>query len=260
MIGDCGDEALLWSFPASLWTANGVVRRVRAITQSLTKANILLRAYDISSSTPADELPNRVLELINDARFAWPTERVAASVRHAHGGRGVWRYVFDQEGPVRPVAHHAVDLVYLFDNVPVPAVPPASCEPSPPPFGLVESFSLCDEDQNSDEGSGSEFGTDSGYADDWAMPVVDDWTYARVRNAVQERWLAFAHGEAPWVEDKVYVFGPEGEVGERSYSIFRSRRRTQAWRDALEPLGMQLVQKVGTELSNGPPACVKSWF
>ncbi|KAH9943550.1 carboxylesterase [Amylocystis lapponica] len=171
MIGDCSDEALLWSLPASLWTSSGVVRRVRAICQSLSKANARAATH--------------LLELINDARFAWPTDRIAASVRRALGGRGVWRYTF---GP-------------------------------------------CYEDEDEDgSGSGSEFGTDSGYADDWAMPVVDDWTYARVRNAVQERWIAFAHGEAPWQEEK-------GEVGERSWSIFHGRRRTQAWKDALEPLG-----------------------
>ena len=90
------------------------------------------------------------------------------------------------------------------------------------------------------------------YDADWAMPVVDDWTYARVRNAVQERWLAFAHGDAPWRADRVYVFGPEGEVGERSMSIFAGRRRVEMWKEALEPLGMQLVQKIGIELSNGP--------
>ena len=94
---------------------------------------------------------------------------------------------------------------------------------------------------------------------DWAMPVVDDWTYARVRNAVQERWLAFAHGDAPWRADRVYVFGPEGEVCERSTRIFHARRRTEVWRAALAPLGLPLVQKLGAELCNGPPAERPRW-
>ena len=98
------------------------------------------------------------------------------------------------------------------------------------------------------------------YDADWAMPVVDDWTYARVRNAVQERWLAFAYGEAPWREDRVFVFGPEGETGERSMSIFHARRKTQVWKEALEPLGLGLVQKLGAELCNGPPADSRSRF
>ena len=78
------------------------------------------------------------------------------------------------------------------------------------------------------------------------------YAYARVRDAMQARWLAFAHGEAPWDEEKVYVFGPEGETGERSMSIFEGRRRARVWKEVFEPLGMQLVQKVGAELANGP--------
>lgn len=268
MIGDCSDEALLWSLPASMWSATGVERRVRAVCQSLTKANALLRAYDIHPHIPADELHSRLLELINDTRFAWPAERITAAARHERGGHGVWRYVFDQEGPGRGVPHHAVDLVYLFDNVPQPSSSsPGSSHSQLPADYMPESFDLADSD---DEGvfmgeadmdaaeSSSTLSTDSGFVDDWGLPVVDEYTYARVRDAVQARWIAFAHGEAPWAEDKVYVFGPEGEVGERSMAIFEGRRRTQAWREALEPLGMHLAQKVGAELCNGPSLSSKT--
>ncbi|OBZ77516.1 hypothetical protein A0H81_02579 [Grifola frondosa] len=251
----------MWSLPASLWTASGVVRRVRAICQSLSKANALLRAYEINSYTPADELPERVLELINDARFAWPTDCIAANLKRERGGRSVWRYVFDQEGPARGVPHHAVDLIYLFDNVPLPTLPSASSESSMPTESGDCCFYSSDEEDDGHSGFGSsEARSGSDFIDDWAMPVVDDWTYARVRNAVQERWISFANGEAPWQEDKVYVFGPEGEVGERSMSIFQGRRRTATWKEALEPLGMHLVQKVGTELCNGPPLSSRARF
>ncbi|KAI0945574.1 hypothetical protein AcW1_001765 [Taiwanofungus camphoratus] len=247
MIGDCSEESLLWSFSASLWTAGNVERRIRAICQSLSKATALLRAYDINRNTPADELPSRILELINDARFAWPTECIATSAKLERGGRGVWRYVFDQEGPARGVPHNSVDLIYLFDNVPLPSQAYGTSQSASVDM-MPESFGDLDDDEND-----SDLSTDSGFVDDWGVAVVDEWTYTRVRNAVQERWIAFAHGEVPWQEDKVYVFGPEGEIGERSWTIFNSRRRTRAWREALEPLGMRLVQKLGSELSNGPP-------
>ncbi|TBU29371.1 carboxylesterase [Dichomitus squalens] len=258
IIGDCGAESLLWSLPASLWTAAGVVKRIRAICQSLTKANTILRSYDINAATPADELPDRLLELINDTRFAWPTEMLASSLRSARGGHGVWRYVFDQEGPSRGVPHHAVDLMYLFDNVPLPSLSSPSfydCDLVPDENGCYYSS----DDDSDDECmitkcTSREDGARYDYDADWAMPVVDDWTYSRVRNTIQERWLAFAYGEAPWREDKVYVFGPEGETGERSMRIFQARRRTQVWKEALEPLGTSLVQKLGVELCNGPPA------
>jgi len=110
-------------------------------------------------------------------------------------------------------------------------------------------------DTDSDIDFGFGFNTGSDVYDGWGAPVVDEWMYTRVRDAVQGRWLAFAYGQAPWSsEEKVYVFGPEGEVGERSMNIFTGRRRESAWREALEPLGMALVQKVGIELSNGPSA------
>lgn len=264
MVGDCGAESLLWSLPASLWNGPGVVRRIRAICQSLSKSSALLRAYDISSHTPADELPEHVLELINDARFAWPADAVASHAKRARGGRDVWRYVFDQEGPSKGVPHHAVDLLYLFDNVPltVPASvsPPSVFSPSLSPMPSYPHASRPDtpemsygSDTDSEVDFGFGFNAASEEDDAWGVPVVDEWTYTRVRDAVQGRWLAFAYGEAPWsTEEKVYVFGPEGEVGERLMGIFAGRRRENVWRDALEPLGMQLVQKVGIELANGP--------
>ncbi|KIP10837.1 hypothetical protein PHLGIDRAFT_65050 [Phlebiopsis gigantea 11061_1 CR5-6] len=264
MIGDCAGESLLWSLPASLWTAPGIVRRVRAICQSLPKASALLRAYDISSHTPLDELPDHIMDLINDARFAWPTDCIASNAKRARGGHNVWRYVFDQESPSRGLPHHAVDLLYLFDNVPL-TVPPAFTPPDVySPELTPEGSPLLTRPDTPDMYYGSDTdsdGVDFGFGfnnpeddDAWAVPVVDEWTYARVRDAVQGRWFAFAYGEAPWHEDKVYVFGPEGEAGERSMSIFPGRRRVDLWKDALEPLGMHLAQKVGIELSNGPPA------
>ncbi|KAI0684906.1 carboxylesterase [Cytidiella melzeri] len=265
MIGDCGAESLLWSLPASLWNGPGIVRRIRAICQSLSKSSALLRAYDISSHTPADELPERVLELINDARFAWPTDVVASHAKAARGGRDVWRYVFDQEGPSKGVPHHAVDLLYLFDTVPLTVPesisPPSVFSPGPSPIhsprtsrpDTPEMFFGSDTDSEVDFGFG--FNTAGDDDDAWGVPVVDEWTYTRIRDTVQGRWIAFAYGEAPWsTEEKVYVFGPEGEVGERSMGIFAGRRRENVWKEALEPLGMQLVQKVGIELSNGPAA------
>lgn len=255
IIGDCSYDALLWSLPASLWTPGGVVRRIKAVCQSLTRASALLRAYDISSHTPPEELGERVLELIGDARVAWPTECVAQGARRARGGRGVWRYVFDQEGASRGVPHHAADLMYLFDNVPLPAAvrPPAGAGAVGAADAFCEWDGHFDDDDDEDLKFESVIRDDDEGEDDWGITPVDAWSYARVRDTIQERWIAFAHGEAPWSEDKVYVFGPEGETGERSSCIFEGRRRKGVWKEALEPLGMQLVQKVGVELSRGPP-------
>ncbi|KAG6852490.1 hypothetical protein C0991_011538, partial [Blastosporella zonata] len=247
IIGDCAADATLWERSVSMWNPSAAVRRIKAVCQSLTMSSNLMRAYDISLYTEDKDIAERIMDLVSDARIAWPTECVAQNAKGERGGRGVWRYVFDQEGPSKGASHHAVDLVYLFDTVPLPASCLSPTSESPELF--YDSF-----DDSDDEGS-------LGFAsetvlretdEDWTTCVVDEWSYRRVRDAMQERWISFAHGEAPWKEDKIFVFGPEGETGERSNFIFEGRRRNEVWKDALEPLGMQLVQKVGVELSRGP--------
>lgn len=251
IIGDCCSDSMLWSIPVSLWSPAAAVRRIKAVCQSLSKASNLMRAYDISPYTPDEEIMDRIMELVNDTRVAWPTECVAQSAKRERGGRGVWRYVFDQEGPSRGVPHHSADLIYLFDTVPLPA------------SALPQADTFCDGPfSDSDDEDDFKFGSVVIRDDieDWTTTVVDDWAYTRVRDTIQERWISFAHGEAPWREDKVFVFGPEGETGERSNCIFEGRRRKETWKEVLEPLGMQLAQKVGVELSRGPPLAGKSAF
>ncbi|KIJ14562.1 hypothetical protein PAXINDRAFT_78894 [Paxillus involutus ATCC 200175] len=264
IIGDCASDSDLWSTQASGWAASGVVRRLRAICQSLHKATSLLNAYDIAPHTTY-ELSDRVLELVEDARIAWPTECVFQAAQKS--GRQVWRYIFDQEGPARGIPHHAADLIYLFDNVPLPLTPSSS----PISFDGDEPLPSLPSSVSSDEDIGNilgrtrtlddiemmdniEYNARSSPIGGWARPVVDEWSYTHVRDAIQSRWIAFAWGERPWDNSrgKIFVFGPEGETGERSAGIFEGRRRRKIWEEVLRPLGMALVQKVGHELSNGP--------
>ena len=258
IIGDCCSDSMLWSGPISTWTGPAVVRRLKACIQSLTKANNLLRAFEISSCTPDDELPERLFELVNDARVAWPAEIIAGNAKRERGGRNVWRYVFDQEGPSRGVPHHVADLIYLFDNVPLPKIKSATSLLSSSTDACCYDCSFDDDVDNVDEEEETDserrrrsWGSSTS-EEEWDTYVVDPFSYARVRDTIQEKWIAFANGEAPWNEDKVFVFGPEGETGERSTCIFEGRRRRQLWKEVFEPLGMQLVQKVGVELSRGP--------
>ncbi|KAH9174733.1 alpha/beta-hydrolase [Lactarius sanguifluus] len=257
IIGDCNFESFGYAPSASAWTPSAVVRRVGAICQSVKKANALLRAYDISAHTPDEEFPERLLELINDARFAWPTHLAAEKFRGTRSQKdsgSVWRYVFDQEAPGSGIPHHATDLLYLFDTArPAFAAQLLLATPDPDAF-FPDHFDVDDDDDDDVPFDNSAFDStfDDGSSDGEPMPSVDQYQYGAVRDALQARWLAFAYGQAPWSRDKVFVFGPEGEAGERGTNIFESRRRTAAWRTALEPLGRALVQKVGLELSNGP--------
>ena len=264
IIGDCGYESFVYSREASAWTPAAVVRRVGAICQSVKKANALLRTYDISAHTPDEEFPERLLELINDARFAWPTHLAAESLRRSRSAApaapkdsvsGVWRYVFDQEAPGSGIPHHATDLLYLFDTARSAFTAQSLLATPDPDTYYPDRFDVDDDDDDDDDDDvpfdNSAFG--DGGSDDGEFPTsVDQYQYTTVRDALHTRWLAFAHGQTPWARDKVFVFGPEGEAGERGSNIFESRRRTEAWRAALEPLGGALVQKVGLELANGP--------
>jgi hypothetical protein len=192
---------------------------------------------------------DHVLDLVNDARVAWPIEIIASNAKRERGGHHVWRYVFDQEGPSRGIPHHAADLVYLFDNVPLPELKsPALREKS---LGEGPFDDIDDEESYEIRSTGYEFESEC-EEDEWDVCVVDRFSYTRVKDAIQERWIAFAHGESPWSEDKFFVFGPEGETGERSECIFEARRRRHLWKEAFEPLGLQMVQKLGAELSRGP--------
>lgn len=251
IIGDCGFESFVYAPMASAWSPTAVIRRIGAICQSVKRANALLRAYDISAHTPDDEFPERLLELINDARFAWPTHLVAESLRRSapKDSSGVWRYVFDQDAPGSGIPHHATDLLYLFDTA-RPAFTAQSLIAAPDPDAFFPDHFDVDDDDDDDvpfDNSAFEDGDDGEL-----LPSIDQYQYAAVRDALQSRWLTFAYGAVPWARDKVFVFGPEGEAGERGSSIFEGRRRTEAWRTALEPLGRAIVQKVGLELSNGP--------
>jgi len=201
--------------------------------------------------------------------------------------------VFDQETPSRGIPHHAADLVYLFDNVPIDisaetvsitvvddspkmgTTPAPTAAPTPPVLakatflqpptvrgrhrfctlaGDVSDDTDLDEDLLFDDTDSDESASTPSTEDDldWMRPIVDEWSYSRVRDSIQEKWITFAHGESPWSNDKAFIFGPEGETGERSMSIFEGRRRCHLWREALEPLGLSLVQKIGLELSRGP--------
>lgn len=266
IVGDCACDSDLWSTQASSWAASGVVRRLRAICQSLNKATALLNAYDISPHT-THGLSDRILELLEDAHIAWPTECVVQAAKKS--GRHVWRYVFDQEGPARGVPHHAADLIYLFDNVPLPLLPafsPVSFEADEMFLSLPSSESsngdildiisrtrTMDDIEMMDEDA-FDYSRHARPNEGWPQPVVDEWSYGRVRDAIQSHWIAFAWGERPWdnSHDKIFVFGPEGETGERSACVFEGRRRRKIWEEVLRPLGIALVHKVGHELSNGP--------
>lgn len=342
IIGDSASDSLLWSIPVSLWTSAGVVRRLKALCQSLSKTAGILRTYDIGSYTAEEEIMDHVLDLVDDARIAWPTDILAEALMR-EGNSKVWRYIFDQEGPARGIPHHAADLMYLFDWKPASMGLGSLLDHSPIDAAVLEKeghgsiafwegpFDVDEEEEkdkqivslnpsisnmnfeaaltaaaeaaasapkinpsilvssivSSSSSVSSMSSASSGDTSmrsvedtDWLITSVDRFAYLRVRDTMQEKWIAFAYGEEPWTAwsghgssqthrqsdpriaapvapypspIKVFIFGPEGETGERGSAIFDGRRRRAVWSEVLEPLGWSLVQKLGVELSRGPP-------
>lgn len=164
---------------------------------------------------------------------------------------GVWRYVFDQDAPGSGIPQHATDLLYLFDTA-RPAFTTQSLIAALDPDAHFPDHFDVDDDEDDDVPFDNSAFEDSASSDGDLLSSINQYQYMAVRDALQLRWLTFTYGAAPWAHDKVFVFGPEGEVGERGSNIFEGRRRTKAWHTALEPLGCAIVQKVGLELSNGP--------
>lgn len=50
---------------------------------------------------------------------------------------------------------------------------------------------------------------------------------AAVRQEVQDKWLSFCNGQAPWPEDGVYAFGPYGRCTLITPEEYESRRRVR---------------------------------
>jgi hypothetical protein len=252
-----GDSSLpAGSAPNGLyeWTAPSLLRRLNAVLGCRRAAGALARAYELSALMPAEELPSRLVELVADARVGWPAERAAALLAKSGAGR-VWRYVWDQE-PTAPAERARVpgEVAYLFDAVPAP---PAADD-------LFDGAAVF-EDLSDDEAdallaasvassrSNSSSGSFSVYD---APPPVDRWTLAHVREALQATLLSFAHGKEPWAPQaasgRVYVFGPEGECGERGKAVFDGRRRVGMWSAAFRGIEGEVLSRLAGEVEAGP--------
>jgi carboxylesterase type B len=246
IVGESSFAHMPWAERAAEWTSATLGKRVNAVVQSRARAGSISRKYELAPPTIPEELPERVLDLLEDARFAWPAEAAARRLRTA--GASVYRYIWDQEAP-NDDGKIPADLAYLFDTVPAPA------DSGDSPFDIAV-FDDADDEELAESllsSASSRSNSSSSSFSLWdAPPPVDRWSFAHVRDTLQDRWLSFAHGEVPWKEEGVFVFGPEGECGQRSQAVFEGRRRVKVWDETLAPLDMEVVQKLGVELANGP--------
>ncbi|GJJ10658.1 hypothetical protein Clacol_004885 [Clathrus columnatus] len=238
MIGDCAFESALYLGAGSVggggggagirtWSSLGIVRRVKALIRNVYKADKFLRSYGINYGPGADdeESQDAVLNVVNDVFFAWPIDKLAKGAATGRpGGRGipVYRYVFDQESPYTFTAHHAVDLLYLFDNISMtPTERGKKAASGVGPLHSTTSTTLV----QSPSSSGSDWDELDHRLGAYADDVVDDtqiayptysdsyesdsdsddsyyelsdfqYNASRIRQGMQARWIAFAQGSA----------------------------------------------------------------
>ncbi|PYH96640.1 carboxylesterase [Aspergillus ellipticus CBS 707.79] len=113
MIGDTEYESVIWR--NGIETLNGATIAA-AFEQDERWGTKLRQMYHVVADRPtASKLG--ALDLVHDARYSVPVEVVSDKLQAA--GKRVYKYVIDQTNPWQPSsrAHHAVDLLFLFDGI-----------------------------------------------------------------------------------------------------------------------------------------------
>ncbi|KAJ5329656.1 Carboxylesterase type B [Penicillium brevicompactum] len=122
MIGDAEYESMIWR--------NGVEQLdgetiAAAFDNEKSWGTRLRKLYQVVGDRPTAAKLG-ALDLVNDVRYTLPVEVIADKLRSAD--KRVFKYVVDQPNPWQPSsrAHHAVDLLFLFDGVDLSFNPAAS--------------------------------------------------------------------------------------------------------------------------------------
>jgi hypothetical protein len=71
-----------------------------------------------------------------------------------------------------------------------------------------------------------------------------------VRNSIRNKWIEFCNGEAPWLVEKTYAFGPHGRCGNIENEEYVGRRRLRACA-LLREMGPGLYNPLFAQLAAG---------
>ncbi|PWY68409.1 catalytic protein [Aspergillus heteromorphus CBS 117.55] len=113
MIGDTEYESVIWRNGIETLDGQAIAA---AFEQNEQWGPRLRKMYQVVADRPtASKLG--ALDLVHDARYTAPVEVVSDKLRAV--GKRVYKYVVDQANPWQPSsrAHHAVDLLFLFDGI-----------------------------------------------------------------------------------------------------------------------------------------------
>ncbi|KAB8276025.1 Alpha/Beta hydrolase protein [Aspergillus minisclerotigenes] len=113
MIGDTEYESVIWRNGVETLDGETITAAFEEDKEWGTK---LRKLYQVVADRPT-ACKLGALDLVNDIRYTLPVEVISEKLAAAN--KRVYRYVFDQANPWQASsrAHHAVDLLYLFEGV-----------------------------------------------------------------------------------------------------------------------------------------------
>ncbi|KAJ5924556.1 Carboxylesterase type B [Penicillium verhagenii] len=113
MIGDTEYESVIWRNGVELLDGETISS---AFNQNQEWGTKLRKMYQVVADRPTAAKLG-ALDIVNDARYTLPVEVVSEKLRAAN--KLVYNYVVDQPNPWQPSsrAHHAVDLLFLFEGI-----------------------------------------------------------------------------------------------------------------------------------------------
>ncbi|KAJ5541066.1 Carboxylesterase type B [Penicillium frequentans] len=113
MIGDTEYESVIWRNGVELLDGETIAA---AFDQNPDLGTKLRKMYQVVADRPTAAKLG-ALDIVNDARYTLPVEVISEKLRAAN--KRVYNYVVDQPNPWQPSsrAHHAVDLLFLFEGI-----------------------------------------------------------------------------------------------------------------------------------------------
>ncbi|KAJ5770124.1 uncharacterized protein N7511_002175 [Penicillium nucicola] len=122
MIGDTEYESVIWRNGVELLDGKTIAA---AFDSNKEWGTQLRKMYHVVADRPTAAKLG-ALDLVNDVRYTLPVETVSSKLQAAN--KRVYKYVVDQPNPWQPSsrAHHAVDLLFLFDGIDLSFNPVAS--------------------------------------------------------------------------------------------------------------------------------------
>lgn len=208
MLGDAEFESILWQAPSKIFPESAVISCFTGTnkpSQPIPPANAKLAETYLQNATVIDKR----LGAVKSAALEFIMDDHLAypnfkmSNHLRNNGGHVYQYIFEEVNPFAAASKRGI----------------------PRAHHAIDTLAL--------------FGA---YEDDYPNhPSFKNFQH--VSKKFRQSWIDFASGEAPWDGDKVYSFGPDGQVGELRSGEYKKKRRTEHFK-VLEEVGIEVYDAV----------------